>query len=142
MAELRVVLLPVGRDASGAPGPAGAIAQYARPAGRAQARLRARFIVPSRNAGEMLWAATVLGTLAITVPSGVSCAMIMLILALELTGLVAAALSARRRPPQCPRCTRRLSIPGGAGATSARGRSPGAGALPPRRGKRRRPGRR
>jgi hypothetical protein len=48
----------------------------------------------------MLWAVTMISTLAITVPSGVSYVMIALILAVELAGFMAGAVSARRHRRQ------------------------------------------
>jgi hypothetical protein len=45
----------------------------------------------------MLWAVTVISTLAIAVPMGIPYAMLVLILAIELAGFAACALSAWRR---------------------------------------------
>ena len=94
MAELGIVLLPVGDD-DAAPEP-GAIAWSPRfPARAREERLQGRFASP-RCSGGALWAVTVISTLAITVPSGVPYRAIALILAIELTGFAAAAIWAWR----------------------------------------------
>jgi hypothetical protein len=101
-AELQIILLPPDDDGhAGDQGPPDIIARSLRfPARAPRGRLHAKFVIPSRNAGEMLWALTMISTLAITVPSGVSYVMIALILAVELAGFVIGAVSARRHRRQ------------------------------------------
>jgi hypothetical protein len=71
---------------------------------RAGFGVHARITVPARDAGKMLttfltatWTLTVLGTLAITVPAGLTAAAVVTILAIELAGFVISALSLRHR---------------------------------------------
>jgi hypothetical protein len=78
MAELRIILLPANEG-------------HAVPARQGTGVARG-----SRFAG-MLWAVTVISTLAITVPAGVSNGAIAVILVIELTGLAVGAIWARRR---------------------------------------------
>jgi hypothetical protein len=100
MAELRIFLLPADDGHAASWQDPGAIARSPRfLALTREGQLQARF-APSRRDGGMLRAVTIISTLAITVPSGVPCMAIALILAIELTGFAVGAICTRWRHRQ------------------------------------------
>jgi hypothetical protein len=96
MADLKIILLPAneGHAVPAMQGPG--VARGSRFARTREWRFKARF-APSWYSPEVLWAVTVISTLAITVPSRVSYRAIALILVIELTGFAVGAIWARRR---------------------------------------------
>lgn len=111
-AELVIVLFPAGATPAAATGSKD-VTDSGKPATRLMGLVRRiglqlRLSVPPTDAAEMLravqhvgiilaWAVTVLGTLAITVPAGMSARTIITVIALELAGFTVGAFAMRRR---------------------------------------------
>jgi hypothetical protein len=109
-AELKILMFPVDGavpETADSDGPRNWLAALLR---RAGLTFHARMTVPLEDAGEMLatvrkiglavtWAVTVLVTLAVTLPAGVPVPAVIAVIAIELAGFAAGALSTRRKRP-------------------------------------------